>query len=395
MFRVFALLLIAAGMLAGCDALQYGALKAYMALEKGLEVDEGTVAGQSARQNFRIQALTDELEFPWGMAFLPDGRLLVTEKPGRLRVLNPGTNSLTALAGVPEVFYRGQGGLLDVAVHPEFAENGWIYLSAAVPTSTTKSTTRVWRFRLEGNELKEASTIFEARPAFESSTHFGSALLFDSAGHLYITMGDRKQRQLAQDLGTHMGKVLRVHEDGGIPADNPFVSTPGALPEIYSYGHRNPQGIAMDPASGRIWVAEHGPQGGDEINLLRAGTNYGWPVISYGEEYGGGKIGVGTRHPEMAQPEYYYVPSIATGGLAFYSGDALPGWRGSLFVAGLRSFSVSRVALDTGGAPKEERLLEDFNFPARNLTQGPDGLLYLLTDNGGVLRIAPPAPQGL
>ncbi len=391
---IFALL-FAVSLLSACDALQYGALKTYMAVEKGLTVDAGAVAAQSTRQNFQIRALTDELEFPWGMAFLPGGRLLITEKPGRVRLLNLSDNSLTSLKGVPAVHYKGQGGLLDVVAHPGFAENGLIYLSAAVAVDESRSTTRVWRFRLAGDELIEASTIFEAHPAFDSNIHFGSALLFDRSGLLYITVGDRKQRLLAQDLGAHMGKVIRLQDDGSIPPDNPFVTTPGALPEIYSYGHRNPQGLAMDDASGRIWAAEHGPQGGDEINLLRAGANYGWPVISYGEEYGGGKIGVGTHQPEMAQPEYYYVPSIATGGLAFYSGDALPGWRGNLFVAGLRSFSVSRVALDTGARPEEERLLEGFGFRARNLAQGPDGLLYLLTENGGVLQIAPRDERGL
>lgn len=386
--KLFVLSALAA-LITGCDALQYGALKTYMTLEKGLEVDDGAVLAQGATQEFQIQALTDELEFPWGMDFLPDGRLLITERPGRLRILDPGSNSLTTVQGVPPVHYKGQGGLLDVAVHPRFADTGWIYLSAAVALSDSLSTTRVLRFRLDGDRLTEPTTIVEARPAFDSNTHFGSALLFDNAGHLFVTVGDRRQRDLAQDLGTHMGKVLRVRDDGSVPGDNPFVGTSGALPEIYSYGHRNPQGIALDRATGRIWVAEHGPQGGDEINRLSPGTNYGWPVITYGEEYGGGKIGEGTQRADMAQPEYYYVPSIATAGLAFYSGDALPGWRGSLFVAGLRSFSVSRVSLGAEGATTEERLLEDFNFRARSLRQGPDGLLYLLSENGGVLRIAP------
>ncbi|MCB1841717.1 MAG: PQQ-dependent sugar dehydrogenase [Halioglobus sp.] len=386
--KKFALLVLAA-LITGCDALQYGALKTYMAVEKGLEVDEGAVLAQSASQDFQIQALTNELEFPWGMDFLPDGRLLITERPGRLQILDLNSHRLTPVQGVPPVHYKGQGGLLDVAVHPRFADTGWIYLSAAVALNDGLSTTRVLRFRLDGDRLTDAATILEARPAFDSNTHFGSALLFDNAGRLFVTVGDRRQRDLAQDLGTHMGKVLRLREDGGVPDDNPFVGSPGALPEIYSYGHRNPQGIAIDRASGHLWVAEHGPQGGDEINRLTPGTNYGWPVITYGEEYGGGKIGEGTQREGMAQPEYYYVPSIATAGLAFYSGDALPGWRGSLFVAGLRSFSVSRVTPDAEGKVAEERLLEDFSFRARSLKQGPDELLYLLTENGGVLRIGP------
>lgn len=375
--------------LAGCDAIQYGALKTYMAVEKGLAADEGPVTVSSNRQDFVIEALTDELEFPWGFAFLPDGRMLVTEKPGRLRYFDPESRASTPIAGVPPVFYRGQGGLLDVAVHPRFADTGWVYLSAAVELDGALRTTRVYRYRLDGDALREQTLIFEARPAVETHIHFGSALLFDDDGHLFITMGDRRQRHLAQDLGTHLGKVLRVREDGSAPADNPFVDAPGALPEIYSYGHRNPQGIAIDRASGRIWTAEHGPQGGDEINLLRPGVNYGWPVITYGEEYGGGSIGEGTHKPGMAQPVHYYVPSIATAGLGYYDGDALSGWRGNLFVAGLRSFSVSRVELRPAGEPEEERLLEDFRFRARDIGQGPDGLLYLLSENGGILRLGP------
>jgi len=382
------LALVALIALAACDAVQYQALKTYMAVKKGLRVDEGATAQHTPAQDFEIRALTEDLEFPWGFDFLPDGRLLVTERPGRLQVFDPQTGATAAVSGVPAVYYQGQGGLLDVAVHPQFADNRWIYLSAAVEVGENLRTTRVYRYRLQGDALAEQQLIFEARPAVDTSIHFGSALLFDNDGHLFITMGERKQRDLAQDLGTTLGKVIRLHDDGRVPADNPFVDTPGALPEIYSYGHRNPQGIAIDRATGRIWAAEHGPQGGDEINLLRPGFNYGWPVITYGEEYGGGSIGEGSHRDGMAQPEIFYVPSIATAGLAYYDGAPLPGWRGSLFVAGLRSFSVSRVTLAADGA-SEERLLEDFSFRARNLRQGPDGLLYLLTENGGILQIGP------
>ncbi|MDX1736102.1 MAG: PQQ-dependent sugar dehydrogenase, partial [Halioglobus sp.] len=333
-------------LLAGCDFLQYQALRAYMSVEKGLEPEEGTESVESAAQSFEIRALTDELEFPWGLDFLPDGRLLVTEKPGRLSVFDIDSRSSEQVEGVPEVYYKGQGGLLDVLVHPRFEQNRWIYLSASVAVDDRLHTTRVFRYRLQDNRLSDEKLIFEATPAGTSNNHFGSALLFGNDGYLYITMGDRKQRRLAQDLGTSLGKVLRFDEDGGIPQDNPFVNTPGALPAIYTYGHRNPQGIATDRASGRIWTVEHGPQGGDEINLLRAGANYGWPVITYGEEYGGGKIGEGTHKEGMEQPLHYYVPSIGTGGLEYYDGAALPGWHGSFFVAGLRSFSLSRVSGD-------------------------------------------------
>lgn len=377
--------------LSGCDFIQYQALKTYMALEKGLEADAGTEILTSQKQTFAITALTDDLEFPWGSDFLPDGRMLVTERPGRLRLFNVQTGDSELISGLPEVHYNGQGGLLDVAVHPQFAQTGWIYLSAAVALDAKSFTTRVFRYRLQNNALAEEKIIFEATPAGSSNNHFGSAMLFDNDGLLYVTMGDRKQRKLAQDLGTALGKVLRFRDDGTIPADNPFRHTAGALPEIYTYGHRNPQGITIDRSSGRIWTAEHGPQGGDEINLLRAGANYGWPVITYGEEYGGGKIGEGSHKEGMEQPEHYYVPSIATGGLAYYDGDALPGWRGNLFVAGLRSFSVSRVDPDSESQTADERLLESFRFRARNLQQGPDGWLYLLSENGGILQIKPGA----
>ncbi|NND68348.1 MAG: PQQ-dependent sugar dehydrogenase [Halioglobus sp.] len=389
MRRLVFTFLLALPLLTACDAVQYQALKTYMSVKKGLVVDDGTVAVDSGKQDFTITALADDMEFPWGFDFLPDGRMLITEKAGRLRVFDPASGETTAISGVPEVHYKGQGGLLDVLVHPDFADNQWVYLSASVAVGENAFTTRVTRYRLNGEQLANATPIFEAQPAFPGSIHFGSAMLFDNDGYLFITMGDRKRRHLAQDLSASMGKVMRYQEDGSIPQDNPFVDTPGALPEIYTYGHRNPQGITIDRAAGRIWTVEHGPKGGDEINLLRAGANYGWPIITYGEEYAGGKIGEGTEKEGLEQPVYYYVPSIATGGMAWYDADALPGWRGSLFVAGLRSFSVSRVALEGDNAAGEERLLEDFSFRVRNLKQGPDGLLYVLTENGGLHRIGP------
>lgn len=333
------------------------------------------------------------MKFPWGMDFLPDGRLLITEKPGQLRIFNVQNKTSEMIAGVPEVYAKSQGGLLDVLVHPDFVNNQWLYLSYSVELDNGKRTTRVTRYRLADNSLVDAKAIFAAEPTFDTTIHFGCALLFGTDGYLYITMGERSQRFLAQDLSKHMGKVLRLHDDGGIPKDNPFVSHDNALPEIYSYGHRNPQGITIDRNTGRIWVVEHGPQGGDEINLLKPGANYGWPTITYGEEYGGGKIGEGTHKEGMEQPLYYYVPSIATGGIAWYNGDALPGWQQSLFVAGLRSFSVSRVRMEDDSVATEERLLKDFKFRARDLLQGPDGFLYLLTENGSLLQLKPVTTQ--
>lgn len=395
--RVVALFVVSFLLLSitACDALQYQALKTYMAVKKGLVVEDGAVAVSTDRQAFEIVALADDLDFPWGFDFLPSGKLLVTEKSGRLRVFDPADNSHEMVEGVPAVHPKGQGGLLDVVVHPDFSENNWIYLSASVELEPEKNTTRILRYRLVNNQLLDEMVIFEAQPALPGNIHYGSAMLFDNAGYLYITMGDRKRRHSAQDLTVSLGKIFRVHDDGSAPRDNPFVSHSDALPGIYSYGHRNPQGITIDRATNRIWAVEHGPQGGDEINLLGAGKNFGWPVITYGEEYGGGAIGEGTHKEGLQQPLHYYVPSIATGGVAWFDGDALPGWKSSLFVAGLRSFSLSRVQLEGGNVVSEERLLEDFTFRARNVKQGPDGLLYLLTENGGLHRIGPVRQQTL
>jgi glucose/arabinose dehydrogenase len=271
-FRPLALLLLG-GLLAGCDAVQQQALKTYMAVEKGLTPEHGPVAVSSDSQDFEFVALTDAFEFPWGFDFLPDGRLLVTEKPGRLNLFNIDSRETRVLAGTPEVYYAGQGGLLDVAVHPEFERTGWIYLSAAVELEDGDTTTRIYRYRLEGDRLRDETLIFEATPAHDTRKHYGSAMLFDNDGYLFITIGDRGRRYLAQELDTAMGKILRLNDDGSVPPDNPLVDRADALPAIYSWGHRNPQGITIDRASGRVWAVEHGPQGGDEINLLSPGTN--------------------------------------------------------------------------------------------------------------------------
>jgi len=380
--------LLALMLTAGCDHLQMGALKAYMAVNT-YEVEDGAAAVGNQRQPFVFKALVDDLDSPWGFDFLPSGEILITQRPGGLWLFDPATATKEPVSGLPEVHHKGQGGLLDVLVHPDFQQNRWLYLSAAVRTDAELTTTRVWRFTLAGDTLTEQQLIFEAIPAAKANVHYGSALLMDDARHLFITMGDRRNRHLAQDLGTSLGKTLRYTDTGEIPADNPFLKNDKALPEIYSYGHRNPQGITRDPASGRIWIAEHGPQGGDEVNLLKAGANYGWPVITYGEEYGGGAIGEGTQKPGMQQPLHYYVPSIGTAGVAYYNGAALPGWQGDLLVAGLRSFSLSRLHFSGDEFEEDERLLESQRFRLRNLKQGPDELLYLLTENGGLLQVAP------
>jgi glucose/arabinose dehydrogenase len=334
-----------------------------------------------------VRTLVDGLREPWGMDFLPDGSLLVTELGGVLKRVNMQDFSVTVVSGVPEVAQAGQGGLLDVLVHPDFQSNGWVYLSYAVEREGLYST-RVSRARLEGNTLVAPQILFTAEPFFEQRRHFGCRLLLDE-GYLYITVGDRGNRPLAQSLETHNGKVLRLYEDGSVPDDNPFVGRAGARPEIWTYGHRNPQGLAKHPRSGQIWAAEHGPQGGDEINALRPGANYGWPVITYGEEYGGGRIGSGTHAEGMEQPLVYWVPSIGTGNIDFYTGDVYPGWTDSLLVAGLKLKRISRLELDGDGLGTETRLLADLGMRVRDLQVGPDGLLYALTMGARLIRLQP------
>ncbi|QFU77543.1 PQQ-dependent sugar dehydrogenase [Halioglobus maricola] len=342
-------------------------------------------AGPGDPTDLRAKTLIKYLREPWGMDFLPDGRLLVTEKQGGLKLISPHSWTTVEISGVPEVFAEGQGGLMDVLVHPDFADNSFIYMSYSVPLDDG-STTQVARARLVADKLEDLETLFTALPAYSERRHYGSRLLLDS-GYLYITVGDRGNRKLAQDLSTHNGKVIRLKESGEVPADNPFVATAGARPEIFSYGHRNPQGIAKHPGSDAIWVAEHGPQGGDEINILKAGTNYGWPIITYGEEYGGGKIGEGTHKAGMAQPMVYYTPSLGVGGIDFYTADTYPGWEQSLLVSGMRLTRLNRLELDGAGVGRETRLLGNANMRIRDVQVGPDGLVYLLADRSRLIRL--------
>ena len=344
---------------------------------------------ESRDASFELVRIADGLKVPWGLAFLPDGRMLVTERPGRLQLVDPRTGALSRVRGVPDIADGGQGGLLDVIVHPRYQTNGWIYLSYSA-SSRKGRTTRVARARLDGDELIDLEVIFVAEPVFATRHHFGSRLAIDGDGYLFITVGDRGQRYEAQKLSAHMGKVIRLHDDGRVPADNPFATRSGARPEIYSYGHRNLQGLALEPESGAPWVHEHGPMGGDEVNRIRPGRNYGWPVITYGEEYSGGKIGEGTAKPGMEQPVKYYVPSIAPSGMTFYSGEAFPQWQGDLFIGALKLTHLNRLVMRDGQVQAEERLLEELAYRVRNVVQGPGGLLYLLVDEGMVLRLQPP-----
>jgi glucose/arabinose dehydrogenase len=363
-------------LLAGCGA--------------GTAVADGPVSSEQA--TFELVTVASGLDHPWGMAFLPDGGLLITERSGQLLLLRDGVLEPEPIAGVPEVVARGQGGLLDVALHPDFANTGWLYLSYAAP-GANGAATAVARARLGDHALEDLEVIFRAAPDIRSSKHFGSRLVFDREGFLYVTAGERGQPALAQDLGQHPGSVLRLRDDGSVPEDNPFVGQAGALPEIFTWGHRNPQGMAVHPETSAIWTQEHGPRGGDEVNIERAGANYGWPVITYGIDYSGAPVGEGTHKEGMAQPVYYWVPSIAPSGMTFYTGDAFPEWQGDVFVGALRDQLLARLELDGDQVVGEERLLVGAIGRIRDVEMGPDGFLYLLTDesDGGLYRLEPAA----
>jgi glucose/arabinose dehydrogenase len=326
------------------------------------------------------------------MAFLPDGHLLVTERPGRLRIVGQDGRVSAPLAGVPAVLARGQGGLLDVALDPHFASNQLVYLSYAEPGTDGTAGTAVARGRLGAGGLEDVHVIYRQQPKVPGLHHFGSRLVFASDGTLFVTQGDRfAYREGAQDLSVGFGKIVRINGDGSLPRDNPFVGRDSVRPEIWSYGHRNVQSAALHPETGQLWTVEHGARGGDELNRPEAGKNYGWPVITYGVDYSGMKIGEGTARPGMEQPVYYWDPVVAPSGMTFYTGDAFSGWKGSLFIGSLRPGLLVRLTLDGGRVVREERLLSGLRERIRDVRQGPDGFLYLLTDNhdGRVLRVVP------
>ncbi|WP_457331579.1 PQQ-dependent sugar dehydrogenase [Rhizobacter sp. P5_C2] len=355
-----------------------------------------TCAVSCAAQAIDVVPVASGLQNPWGLAFLPDGRMLVTERPGRMRIVAADGRLGEPLQGLPAVDARSQGGLLDVALDPKFASNGlvyWSYAEAGSRSESDKNGTAVARGRLQGDRLTEVSVIFRQLPKVKSTAHFGSRLVFGRDGRLFITLGDRYlMRDDAQNLGNHLGKVVRIEADGRVPADNPYVKTAGARPELWSIGHRNMQGAALNPWTGALWTHEHGPQGGDEVNLDGAGKNYGWPVISYGCEYGScAAIGEGKAKAGMEQPLTTWVPSIAPSGMAFLTSERYAGWKGSLFVGALAGQMLVRLQLDGDKVVKEERLLTELHERIRDVRQGPDGFLYLLTDNnpGRVLRVTP------
>jgi aldose sugar dehydrogenase len=343
------------------------------------------------RGDVRVVTVAEGLEHPWGLAFLPDGRMLVTERPGRLRAVGRDGRLSAPIAGVPAVFASGQGGLLDVALDPHFAENQLVYLSYAEPGESGVAGTAVARGRLSDGTLDDVRVIFRQWPKVVGQNHWGSRLVFAPDGTLFVTLGERFQKERAQNLDEHLGKLIRINPDGSVPDDNPFVGRDGVLPEIYSLGHRNVQGATLHPLTERLWTAEHGARGGDEINVPEGGKNYGWPIITYGRDYSGLPIGEGTAKPGLEQPIYYWDPSIAPSGMAFYTGDRIPGWQGDLFVGSLKDRLLVRLELDGTKVMHEERLLQSLRERIRDVRTGPDGYLYLLTDDadGRILRLEP------
>lgn len=345
----------------------------------------------------RVVTVARGLVHPWGLAFLPDGRLLVSERPGRLRIVDADGTLRAPLTGLPPVDAGGQGGLLDVAVDPQFATTRrvyWSYSEAGSGADAGRNGTAVARGRIDGDRLADVQVIFRQWPKVASRQHFGARLAFARDGRLFVTLGERFSRKDdAQTLDNHLGKVIRIDADGGVPADNPLVGRAGARPEIWSWGHRNVQGAAIHPASGELWTHEHGPQGGDELNVDLPGANYGWPVITYGRNYGSGTpIGEGSERADVMAPLAHWDPiSIAPSGMAFLASTRYPGWQGNLFIGALRGQALLRLELDGRKVLREERLLTTLNERIRDVRQGPDGWLYVLTDNpdGRILRLQP------
>jgi aldose sugar dehydrogenase len=351
----------------------------------------------TSKHALRLSTVVSGLEHPWGLAFLPDGRMLITERPGRLRVVGKdGALDPQPVTGLPRVDPQGQGGLLDVAVHPQYAKNGWIYITYAQRDVAGGNGTELARGRLTGApgawRFDNVEVLFRMTPKSRAGQHFGSRLVFDRDGYLYMTLGDRGEMARAQRLDDHAGKILRLTDDGKPAPGNPFAGRADARAEIFSLGNRNVQGAALHPKTGALWAVEHGPQGGDELNLIQAGTNYGWPVITYGANYmTGTRIGEGTEKAGMAQPVKYWTPSPALSGMAFYDADRFPQWRGDALIGALRGQAVIRVRLDGDRFVEDEVMLRGRVGRVRDVRVGPDGLVYLLTDqpNGALLRLSP------
>ncbi|GAP93713.1 PQQ-dependent sugar dehydrogenase [Leptolyngbya sp. NIES-2104] len=362
------------------------------------EASSTQVASTSgSAQGYRTKEVLNGLERPWGMAWLPDGRLLVSEKSGTLRVVNNGKLEPTAISGVPPVMYEGQGGFMDVSIHPRFAENRLIYLTYSHGTPEANRT-RVARAVLDGNTLRDLKPIFEVKQTKSGTQHFGSRIAWLPDNTMLVSIGDGGNppvslegeliRRQAQNLRSRLGKVVRLNDDGSVPRDNPFVNKPDADPTVWSYGHRNIQGLAIDPTSKRVWASEHGSQGGDELNLVEAGQNYGWPVVTHSKEYWGGEITRERSRPEMVDPKAVWTPATAPGGLLFYTGDRFPAWKGNLFSSGLVSRDLKRIELDAQGNVRTQEAIK-IGQRVRDVSQAPDGLIYFITDDGVLWRLEP------
>jgi aldose sugar dehydrogenase len=352
-------------------------------------------AVRSDKHVFNVVPLVSGLQNPWSIAWLPDGRMLVTERPGRVRIVSKDFKlDPEPVQGLPKIVVGGQGGLFEVALHPNYRDNGWIYISYSGPGEGGHGT-ELMRAKLDGHRLVEQQVIFRLLPKSDTSVHFGGRIVFDGKGRVFLTLGDRGEMPRAQRLNDHAGSVIRLNDDGTVPKDNPFVNRSDARPEKFTYGNRNMQGAALHPKTGELWTHEHGPQGGDEVNVMRAGRNYGWPVVTYGVNYGfGTKIGEGTQKEGMEQPLHNWVPSIAPSGMAFYEGDKFPNWRGNVLVGSLKDEMLVRLELDGEKIVKEERMLKGAIGRIRDVRVGPDGYVYLLTDErrGVLARLEPVKP---
>jgi aldose sugar dehydrogenase len=390
MARKAMVVLAAVGCLAsfGCSSQQSSASDT--ATASGGTASAAASAAASSKA-MRVETIAQGLEHPWSVALMPDGAFLVTERPGRLRRVAPDGTLGEPIANVPAVFAEGQGGLLDVVLAPDFATSKKIYLSFAEPGENDTAGTAVATATLVDTALHDVRVIYRQQPKLTGGAHFGSRIVFDGHGHVFISQGERQDRMKAQQLNMLQGKLVRLNLDGSVPRDNPFVGRKDARPEIWSYGHRNMQGLAVDPRTGTLWESEHGPRGGDELNLPEAGKNYGWPVISYGVHYSGEKIGVGTEAEGYEQPLFYWDPSIAPSGLASYQGDMFPEWKGDLIAGSLKFALVSRLDRDDAGKIlNEERMLEGEFGRIRDINVAPDGSIWLLTDeqDGQIIRLS-------
>lgn len=376
-------LFIVGGLSAGCiDNKQSGS-------EANTRQKEPPIASEEA--SFYIDTVHTGLENPWGMTWLSDGLLLVTERAGEVLVFKNDQYTGEKLADFPATYQNGQSGLLDIQRHPNYADNGWVYVTYAKPAEGGGSTTLI-RFQLNGNHITNLEELYQTDPVTSSGAHFGSRIIFDGNGYVYFSTGDRGTKENAQELANDMGKIHRLHDDGRIPQDNPFVNNPNAKHSIWSFGHRNVQGMAYDRANDVVYATEHGPRGGDELNIVEKGRNYGWPVITYGINYDGSIISDLTQKHAMEQPIHYWVPSIATCGLLFYTGDQYPGWKNNLFVGALAGMHLARVEVSGGKYRHEEKLLQDIGR-VRQVAQSPDGYIYILTEGPGLLLKLIPAKR--